>query len=78
MARPGDHDCEVGDEKGLWEPQPRSLLQQCAREIADAFRQEYYTDPQGRRVRRNHALKTDTQEQLALQRKVACGSARKS
>ena len=52
--------------EGLWEPQPRSLLRQCAREIADAFREEYYTDPQGRRVRRNHALKSDTQEQLVL------------
>ena len=52
--------------KGLWEPQPRSLLKQCAREFADAFRQEYYTDPQGRRVRRNHALKIDTHEQLVL------------
>lgn len=50
--------------EGLWEPQPRSLLRQCAREIADAFREEYYADPQGRRVRRNHALKNE--EQLVI------------
>lgn len=52
--------------EGLWEPQPRSLLRQCAREIADAFREEYYTDPQGRRVRRNHALKGDLNGQQVL------------
>lgn len=52
--------------EGRWEPRPRSVLRQCASEIADAFRQEYYTDRQGRRVRRNHALKSDTQEQLVL------------
>lgn len=27
--------------EGLWEPHPRSVLRQCAREIADAFREEY-------------------------------------
>ena len=32
-------------------------LRACARDIARAMREEYYTDPQGRRVRLNHAAK---------------------
>lgn len=41
----------------LWQPERRSLLKQCAKELATALRVEYYTDPQGRRVRKKHAYK---------------------
>jgi len=41
----------------MWEPQPRSAISLCARELADALRQEYITDPQGRRVRKMHAVR---------------------
>jgi len=42
---------------GLRQAHPRGLITQCARELADAMRQEYVTDLQGRRVRRMHALR---------------------
>jgi len=38
-----------------WAPQPSTLIDRCARELADALRAEYVTDPQGRRVRAMHA-----------------------
>jgi hypothetical protein len=38
-----------------WAPQPSAIVSQCADQIAKALRDEYYTDPQGRRVRLNHA-----------------------
>jgi hypothetical protein len=40
---------------GRWKPQPASLLNQCADQISRAMRDEYITDPQGRRVRAKHA-----------------------
>lgn len=40
----------------LWDQPRDSPVNQCAREIADAMREDYFTDPQGRRVRRKHAL----------------------
>lgn len=40
---------------GHWVPQPSSIVAQCADQISKALRDEYYTDPQGRRVRLNHA-----------------------
>lgn len=43
----------------LWEPRPRGLVKQCAHELANALREEYYTDPQGRRVRTKHALRDE-------------------
>lgn len=41
-----------------WEAHPRSLINQCAREIAGALRNEYFTDAKGRRVRAKHSVKT--------------------
>ncbi|MGH9788146.1 MAG: hypothetical protein ACRD4U_05530 [Candidatus Acidiferrales bacterium] len=41
--------------QGRWQPQPADLIDQCARQIADAMREEYITDPQGRRVRAKHS-----------------------
>lgn len=51
----------------LWEPHPSRVLNQCADEIARAMREEYITDPQGRRVRAKHSanLKRDG-KQLAF------------
>jgi hypothetical protein len=39
---------------GRYRKQPISLAKQCKRELARACREEYYTDPQGRDVRRMH------------------------
>jgi hypothetical protein len=41
----------------LWQPQPRSMIDQCAAEIAAAMREQYVTDPQGRRVRKNYVIR---------------------
>ncbi len=38
----------------LWEIHPAKILRQCADQIAEAMRQEFITDPQGRRVRAKH------------------------
>lgn len=40
--------------KKLWEIHPSKIVRQCADQIADAMRQEYITDPQGRKVRAKH------------------------
>jgi len=44
-------------ENRMWEAQRGSAVKQCAKELAQALRDEYFTDPQGRRVRRMHALR---------------------
>ncbi len=36
--------------KKLWQIHPGRVVRQCADQIAEAMRQEYITDPQGRRV----------------------------
>jgi hypothetical protein len=41
----------------LWQPQPRKLIDQCASEIAAAMREEFITDPQGRRIRKNYVIR---------------------
>lgn len=38
--------------EGLWKPYPKNLITQCASEIAAAMREEHFTDPQGRVVRK--------------------------
>lgn len=43
--------------EGLWKSSPTNIRQQCARELSRAAREEYYTDPQGRRVRRKHQIR---------------------
>jgi hypothetical protein len=37
-----------------WQPQPSVLVRQCAHEFSRAMREDYVTDPQGRRVRVKH------------------------
>ena len=39
---------------GHWAPQPSVLVRQCAEEFSRALREDYITDPQGRRVRVKH------------------------
>jgi hypothetical protein len=43
--------------KRRWETPPRDKVKQCSAELARAAREEYYEDPQGRRVRRKHAYR---------------------
>lgn len=38
-----------------YEPQPKSTMKLLAREISHALREDFFTDSQGRRVRRKHA-----------------------
>lgn len=42
---------------GKWKGGDDALLDICAREISRALREEFHTDPQGRRVRTKHAAK---------------------
>lgn len=54
-------------EQGHWKPQPASVISQCADQLSRAMREEYVTDPQGRRVRTKHvAVFSRDGEQLAL------------
>jgi len=41
---------------GLWKPHPGKLINQCSEDIARALREEFFTDPQGRRVRVKHVV----------------------
>lgn len=40
--------------QGRWQPQPSAIIGQCAEHLSRALREEYLTDPQGRRVRAKH------------------------
>lgn len=40
-----------------WHPQHGAMVKKCAEELADAMREEYLTDPQGRRVRVKHVAR---------------------
>lgn len=49
-----------------WKPQPEALVKKCADDVSRALREEYETDPQGRRARVKHsALIKQEGEQLA-------------
>lgn len=53
--------------EGLWAPHRDSLVGQCAEQLAEAMREEYYVDPQGRTVRTKHAARVKLHgEQLNL------------
>jgi hypothetical protein len=41
----------------LWEPRQADIISQCADDLARAFREEYRTDPHGRRYRTKHAVR---------------------
>jgi hypothetical protein len=52
------HDMAVwAIETGRWNPQRSAMLRKCAEELSDAMREEYTTDPQGRRVRTKHVAR---------------------
>jgi len=44
-------------DRGLWQPSPSAVIDRCAEELDRAMREEYVTDPQGRRVRAKHAAR---------------------
>jgi hypothetical protein len=46
----------------LWAPQQILLITKCAEDLGRALREEYITDPQGRRVRAKHAARMDRDE----------------
>ena len=53
--------------KNLRKPQRAALISQCAEQISRALREEYITDPQGRRVRTKHSARVQEDgEQLGL------------
>jgi hypothetical protein len=52
--------------KRLWDMHPSKIVRQCADQIADAMRQEYITDPQGRRVRVKHVASYDEKGKTSL------------
>ena len=41
-------------QNNLWQPQQSATVSQCADHLSRALREEYRTDPQGRRVRAKH------------------------
>jgi len=43
----------------LWDIHPSKVVRQCAEQIAEAMREDYIDDPQGRRVRVKHAAPYD-------------------
>ena len=43
----------------LWAPHPSSLISQYAEALAQAMREEYIVDPQGRTVRAKHAARVE-------------------
>ena len=41
-----------------WDPDPRkSVADECARELSEAMREEYFTDERGRHIRKKHAVR---------------------
>ena len=45
---------------GRWKPEKAALIRQCHDRLADALRQECFTDPQGRKVRAMHPIVEET------------------
>jgi hypothetical protein len=50
----------------LWDIHPSKIVRQCADQLAQAMREEFITDPQGRRVRAKHAAPYPEQGKLQL------------
>ena len=46
----------------LWKPEPADLVSQCGDQLAQAMREEYYRDPQGRTVRAKHVARIMNEE----------------
>jgi len=49
--------------KRLWQPQPEAVLRQFSADMGKALREEYYNDPQGRRVRTKHPARLPSSEE---------------
>jgi hypothetical protein len=62
MAAHGEGPIDLNDvfrwarQHKLWEPPAAKMISIFKREMARAAREEYYTDPQGRKVRKKHAV----------------------
>jgi hypothetical protein len=51
----------------LWQPQPSTVIDQCANQLSKVMREEHIVDPQGRIVRAKHVAKIERNgEQMAL------------
>jgi hypothetical protein len=46
----------------IWQPTPVNPVQILARQLSRALRQEYYIDPQGREVRKNHHVHVEQED----------------
>ena len=44
-----------------WQPQPATIVDQCADHLSRAMAEEYINDPQGRMVRAKHAARTEVE-----------------
>ena len=49
-------------DSGLWEPHREGILSQFAEDLSRALREQYITDPQGRRVRSKHAIRQEGEQ----------------
>ncbi len=49
-------------DSGLWEPHREGILRQLAEDLSRALREQYITDPQGRRVRSKHAIRQEGEQ----------------
>lgn len=49
---------------GKWQMQPDAVRKRCAEDMAEAMREEYYTDKSGRRVRLYHPARKKKQGEL--------------
>jgi len=49
--------------RGLWQVSPGTVLRQCADQLRQALREEFFTDPQGRTVRAKHAARYEGLEE---------------
>ena len=62
-------------DNNLWQAHRSTLISRCAEEISDALREEYYTDPQGRRVRTKHVARIEVDgKQLPLWDDIRSGN----
>lgn len=53
--------------QNLWRPRESALIRQCKELLGRALREEYITDPQGRRVRSKHVVvKEENGKQISL------------
>lgn len=47
--------------EGLWKPTKKSAIDELAKDLGRAMRDEYMTDPQGRKIRRKHARRVEVE-----------------